>query len=116
MIKRNYTVGTSTVPHPITHKETPIVLYMIVHDVAPENWIDKKNPLTGGVVPRPETIGELKARWKGKLQGPFSHPLSKGQRFQFDLSPWAHLPDDTYLNVDWPFETVEASQRKSANT
>ena len=111
MLRKDFTVGTSTVSHPVTHKETPIVLYMSVYDVAPQNWVDKEDPQTGAVLPRPETIGELKALWNGKLQRPFSHPLSKGQRFQFDLSPWSHLPDDTYLNIDWTFETVEASQR-----
>lgn len=112
MIRKDFNVGTSTVPHPLTHKETPIVLYMTVYDVAPQNWVDKKVPGTGTISPRPLTIGEFKTLWKGKLQGPLSHPLGKGQRFQFDISPWAQLPDDTYLNIEWPWETIEASHRK----
>lgn len=113
MIKKSFTVGTSTVPHPRTHQETPIVLYMTAYDVAPQDWVDKNDPQTAAVLQRPLTIGELKTLWNGKLQGPFSHPLGKDQRFQFDLSPWANLPDSTYLNIDWTFETAEASHRKT---
>jgi hypothetical protein len=108
MLKKEFTLGRSSFVHSQTHKEIPIILYMTVHDVAAQHWVDKKDPVTGNVIPRPLTIGEFKQLWKGKLQGPLSHPLGKGQRFQFDMSPWAHLPDSTYLDIQWPFEAVDA--------
>jgi len=108
MLKKEFTVGASSFVHSQTQKEIPITLRMIVYDVAAQDWVDKIHPHTGTVPPRPMTIGEFKQLWGGKLQGPLSHPLGKGQRFQFDITPWSHLPDNTYLNIEWPFEAIHA--------
>ena len=49
----------------------------------------------------PTTIGQWKQRFGG-TQTHLNHPASN-KKFLFDLSPWSHLPDDTYLLLDWKF-------------
>jgi hypothetical protein len=114
MIKKRYELGTSSFFHSQLKKEIPIKLFMVAYDVAPQDWKPKVHPRTGEVLPgRPFTLGELKQRWGDKLQATFSHPLSKEvQKFQFDFSPWAHLPDDTHLEIEWPFSDLNASDTK----
>lgn len=116
MIKKRLEVGTSTIYNRVLKKELPIKLYIIVYDVAPQDWKPPVDPKTGKppidpktgkpfpVVP-PQTIGELKQRWGSSFQATFCHLFSREEeKFQFDFSPWAHLPDDTYLEIEWRFD------------
>ena len=114
MIKKRYELGTSSFFHSQLKKEIPIKLFMVAYDVAPQDWKPRVSARTGEVLQgRPQTIGELKQRWGDKLQATFYHPLSKEQEeFQFDFSPWAHLPDDTYLETEWPFRDLDACDTK----
>jgi hypothetical protein len=49
----------------------------------------------------PTTIAHWKQRFGG-MQAHLTHPASKKQ-FLFDLRPWSHLPDTTYLWLHWKF-------------
>ncbi|QBD78931.1 hypothetical protein EPA93_24280 [Ktedonosporobacter rubrisoli] len=109
MPKQNFTLGTSSVFDSQAQTDRPIKLFLTVYDVAPQDWIDQTHPRTGVLLPRPMTIGEYKQLWNNQLQGSLSHPLAKGENFLFDLSPWANLPDDTYLMMEWTFEVIHPS-------
>lgn len=57
----------------------------------------------------PTTIGEWKQRFKG-TQIYLKHPFSQ-KKFLFDLSPWANLPDSTYMFLDWKFVPLHPTFR-----
>jgi hypothetical protein len=119
MIKKRFDCGTSTFFNPVLKKDVPIKLYIVAYDVAPEDWtpvVDPKawppkiNPKTGEVPSgvTPQTIGQLKQRWGDGFQATLQHVSDRDHRpFQFDFSPWAHLPDETYLEISWRFEELE---------
>jgi hypothetical protein len=109
MIEKNYIFGHSTVFDNVSQSELPVNLYISVRDVVPEDYVDVISSLTRKPAVRPMTIGEYKQLWHGKHVGPLSHPFSKEEKdMRFDISPWLHLPDTTYLDVQFPFEFIDA--------
>jgi hypothetical protein len=107
MIEKHYIFGHSTFFDKELQRDLLVNLYITVRDVVPEDYVDVISRLTGKPGARPMTIGERKELWHGKHVGPLSHPLSREEKeMKFDISPWLHLPDTTYLDVQFPFEFI----------
>jgi hypothetical protein len=84
---------------PYKWDEIPGQVSVTVTAITPNDW--KSTSPEGLPVAPPQTIRELKQQFGG-TKGHLTDAIS-GQKFLFDLAPWNHLNEETYLQMSWSF-------------